>query len=43
MAMSLVTFRHDEGARRISARIPLLSATSAQFHKGWGCLLEPYA
>lgn len=39
--MELVWLSEDEGAKRITARVPLLARRSAQFREGLGCLLEP--
>ena len=39
--MELVWLNEDPGAKRITARVPLLARRSAQFREGLGCLIEP--
>lgn len=38
--MELVTLVEDEEARSVTARFPLLSADTAQYRPGYGCVLE---
>jgi hypothetical protein len=40
--MALVMLSEDAKAGSVTARVPLLSSTTATYRAGWGCLLEPY-
>jgi hypothetical protein len=40
--MGLVMLSEDQEARSVTARFPLLSAQTATFREGWGCVLEPW-
>ena len=40
--MELVSLSEDPKARSVTARFPLFGGTTATYHEGWGCVLEPY-
>jgi len=37
--MELVTLSEDVATKSVTARFPLLAATTARYHEGWGCVL----
>lgn len=40
--MALVSLSEDEASKSVTARVPLISSTTATLREGRGCVLEPY-
>jgi hypothetical protein len=40
--MELVTLSDDVDARSVTARFPLVTANTATYREGYGCVLEPW-
>jgi hypothetical protein len=40
--MEFVTLVDDEAARSVTARFPLMAATTATYREGYGCVLESW-
>ncbi|WP_202388797.1 hypothetical protein [Pontixanthobacter aquaemixtae] len=40
--MELVTLSEDEEAKSVTARFPLISADTATYRKGYGCVMETW-
>ncbi len=40
--MGLIMLSEDAEERRVTARVPLIASTTAQYRKGFGCVLEPW-
>lgn len=40
--MALVFLSDDPESRSVTARVPLLASSTAQYREGFGCLLEPW-
>jgi len=40
--MELVTLVDDAGAKSVTARFPLITANTATYREGYGCVLEPW-
>jgi len=40
--MSLVSLSEDAAVKSVTARVPLLSSTTATYREGWGCMLERF-
>lgn len=39
---SLVFLSADEGEKSVTAYVPLVASTTANYHEGFGCVLEPW-
>ncbi|MCC6828215.1 MAG: hypothetical protein IT550_08305 [Novosphingobium sp.] len=40
--LGLVMLSADDETKSVTARVPLLASQTAQYRKGWGCVLEPW-
>lgn len=40
--MALVSLSEDEAGKSVTARVPLISSTTATLREGRGCVLDPY-
>ncbi|WP_328585419.1 hypothetical protein [Croceicoccus estronivorus] len=40
--MGMVILSEDDEAKSVTARVPLLATATAQYRRGWGCVLDKW-
>ncbi len=40
--MGMVFLSENTGAKTVTARVPLLASATAEYRKGWGCVIEKW-